>query len=354
MRKSKKMIPCLLFYALNAVMYCSGCKTPEVVLESDSFVHPSDKENLGPGFSDKTKADHGQDSAVRMGVNDSSSRTGVLKHYSDLFIASKTPSRLNLRDEPSTNGRIIGKIPKNGGGEILKNLGEWYYVRSGGIEGYVASKYCVSGKEARTLAPSVAVRMVRATIGSLNVRYGPGLEFEILTQIGPDDLFPIIKDLGEWYQIRFSRFEGYITKTYAEPEWYLAEAVPSGISAKRQKLLRYAGQFVGIPYKLGGTSLSGSGIDCSNFVHECLKNALGIGLDRTAGQLASRGFTVSFSEAKPGDLMFYADQEGKINHVAIYMGDGRIIHSALSFGQVSISSYNYNSEPVLIKNVIGE
>ncbi len=285
---------------------------------------------------------------------DPKSELDVLNHYSNMFIASKVDSSLNVRETPSTKGTIIGKITKNGGGEILDDLGEWFFIQSGGIVGYVASKYCITGKEAYELAPSVAVKKACVTTQSLNVRRGPGNGYEVLTQLGIGDYVPLVGEQGQWYKIRLSdHMEGYISKEYAKTGWYLTGAEPL-VSVKRQKLLRYAEQFIGIPYKLGGTSLDKGGIDCSNFVHECLKNALGIGLDRTSRQLATRGYTVSLSDVKPGDLMFYADESGKINHVAFYMGDGKIIHASQTFGKVSISAYNYKSEPVLIKNVIGD
>ena len=340
MRKTKKCVSSLLLFSLIAALCLSACEGSE----PDAVPRVS------------TEADVERDRAGQKPIDASEpgSPSDVLKQYSNLFIASKVTSSLNLRDEPSTNGAVIGKIAKNAGGEILEDLGKWFRVRSGGIEGYAASKYCVSGKKARNLAPSAAVRMTRITAASLNVRSGPGNDFAILTQLGPADHLPVVKELDEWYQIRFyNGLEGYIRKDYAETGWYLPEAVPL-VSLKRQKLLRYAEQFVGIPYKLGGTSLDGDGIDCSNFVHECLKNALGIGLDRTAGQLASRGYKVTLSDAEPGDLMFYADETGKINHVAIYMGNGKIIHASLTFGQVAVSAYNYKTEPVLVKNVIGD
>lgn len=329
----------LILFLLVAALCFSACA------DVDS------RDATGSGTIDEEAAE----SALPANETGQDSAFDVLNHYSDLFIVSKVSSNLNLRDTPSTKGAVIGKIAKNAGGEILEDLGTWYRVRSGGLEGYVASKYCVSGKEARSLAASVAVRMAYIKAEHVNVRSGPGLDFEIRTQLGTGDHFPVIEDLGEWYRISIGEMEGYISKDYAEPRWYLMEAVPcgTGISVKRQKLLNYAEKFIGIPYKLGGTSLNENGIDCANFVHECLENALGIGLDRTSGQLAARGYRVSLDDAKPGDLMFYADKSGKLNHVAFYLGDGWIIHAAQSIGQVSISAYNYASEPVLIKNVIG-
>ena len=280
----------------------------------------------------------------------------VLNHYSNLFIVTNVNNYLNLRNAPSTDGAIIGKITKNAGGEILEDLGAWYHILSGGIEGYIAAEFCVTGEEAAALAPSVASPMVRVTAERLNVRTGPGLEYEVWTQLGTADRLAVDEDLGDWYKVSINSTEGYISKEFAEPGWYLTEAMPwtslSGTTEKRKQLFNYAEQFIGIPYQMGGTSLQGGGIDCSSYVQQCLKNALGIGLDRTSRQLATRGVEVSLVDARPGDLMFYTDQYGTIDHVAFYMGDGKILHASRSFGQVAVSTYNYASEPVLIKDVI--
>ena len=52
--------------------------------------------------------------------------------------------------------------------------------------------------------------------------------------------------------------------------------------------------------------------------------------------------------------MFYADATGTIDHVVMYLGDGKILHAALSLGQVTISKYNYSTEPVPVVKIIGD
>ena len=282
----------------------------------------------------------------------------VLDHYSDMFIVTNVNTYLNMRNAPSTGGTVIGKIAKNGGGEILEDLGGWLHVRSGGKEGFVAREYCILGEEARALAPGVAVELVQITAERLNVRTGPGLEYSVRTKLGAGSRLPYDEDLGDWYMISINGSAGYISKEFAEAGWYLQEAIPwtsiAGASETRQRLIRYAEQFMGIPYRMGGTSLGGGGIDCSSYVQQCLRNAIGVSLGRTSRQQAGRGYAVSLANAKPGDLLFYADAHGTIDHVAFYMGDGMILHASRTYGGVSVSTYNYLTEPVLIKNVIGD
>ena len=91
----------------------------------------------------------------------------------------------------------------------------------------------------------------------------------------------------------------------------------------------YAKQFVGNPYVWGGTSLT-SGADCSGFVQSVYNN-FGVSLPRTSYEQQNAGREVSYSEAQPGDLICYG------GHVAIYMGNGKIVHASNSRDGIKVS-----------------
>lgn len=91
----------------------------------------------------------------------------------------------------------------------------------------------------------------------------------------------------------------------------------------------YAKQFVGNPYVWGGTSLT-SGADCSGFVQSVYSN-FGVSLPRTSYEQQNAGREVSYSEAQPGDLICYG------GHVAIYMGNGKIVHASNSRDGIKVS-----------------
>lgn len=91
----------------------------------------------------------------------------------------------------------------------------------------------------------------------------------------------------------------------------------------------YATQFVGNPYVWGGTSLT-NGADCSGFVQSVYSN-FGVSLPRTSYEQQNAGREVSYSEAQPGDLICYG------GHVAIYMGDGKIVHASNSSDGIKVS-----------------
>ena len=126
------------------------------------------------------------------------------------------------------------------------------------------------------------------------------------------------------------------------------------IDTIRQDIADYAQQFVGNPYVWGSTSLT-DGADCSGFVMSIYSN-FGIDyLPHDAEAQASYGISVSESEMKPGDLLFYSDDDGGIGHVAIYIGDGQIVHASNSApypdGGIKISPYDYRT-PTCIRRLI--
>lgn len=103
----------------------------------------------------------------------------------------------------------------------------------------------------------------------------------------------------------------------------------SSYSGSGSSVVDYATQFVGNPYVWGGTSLTG-GADCSGFVQSVYAN-FGVSLPRTSYEQQNAGTEVSYADAQPGDLICYG------GHVAIYMGNGRIVHASNSVDGIKIS-----------------
>ena len=125
-------------------------------------------------------------------------------------------------------------------------------------------------------------------------------------------------------------------------------AAPAGSGGA--DLVNYANQFVGNSYKWGGTSLT-NGADCSGFVQSVYAN-YGYSLPRTAAQQSGAGTEVSLSDIQAGDLLFYSNG-GDIGHVAIYEGNGQIVHASNSRDGIKTSSYDYRT-PVKAVRVIGQ
>lgn len=107
--------------------------------------------------------------------------------------------------------------------------------------------------------------------------------------------------------------------------------------AKRQAVVDFALQFEGNPYVYGGTSLT-NGADCSGFVMSVFAN-FGYSLPRVAADQCVASTKKDISQIEPGDLVFYGN--GYVDHVALYIGDGKIIHASGAATGIKISNYDY-------------
>ena len=112
---------------------------------------------------------------------------------------------------------------------------------------------------------------------------------------------------------------------------------PAPSNGNGSSIASFACQFVGNPYVYGGTSLT-NGADCSGFVQSVFKN-FGYSLPRTAASQAGAGVQVSLSDLQPGDLLFYHG----LGHVAIYIGNGQVVHASNAQTGIKISQYNYSN-----------
>ena len=120
---------------------------------------------------------------------------------------------------------------------------------------------------------------------------------------------------------------------------------------RRQTVIGYALSFLGGRYVYGGENPY-SGTDCSGFTRYILSHAGGVYINRTAAEQAQQGREVSIDEAKPGDLIFYSNGS-RVNHVAMYIGDGRVVHASNERNGIMVSRWNYRT-PVHIRNILGE
>lgn len=113
------------------------------------------------------------------------------------------------------------------------------------------------------------------------------------------------------------------------------KATVSGGSGKGADIAKFACQYIGNPYVAGGTSLT-NGADCSGFVMAVYQN-FGISLPRSSYAQSSVGRGVSYSEAQPGDVIYYG------GHVGIYIGNGQIVHASTERTGIKITSATYRS-----------
>ena len=309
-------------------------------------------------------------------------------NYSRLGIASKVDTYLNVRSKPSKKGRIIGKMTKNSGCHVYKIKDGWAKIISGKVKGYVKSKYLVTDKAAEKLAPKVGRDCVEVGADSLRVRALPSMTAPIYTIIEAEEEFQICKEnlnmafiekiikkqkiskkavkrsggmeeieknLDAWICIMVDDDYAFVPKEFVTAEYSLKRAVKvkkvsasksSGVSSGQASIVEYAKKFLGNRYVWGGSSLTG-GTDCSGFTMS-LYARYGHSLPHNAA--AQAGCTRSVSSPKPGDLFFYSNGS-RINHVAMYIGGGMVIHASNPTDGIKISTAYYR-HPVKIGRVM--
>lgn len=270
--------------------------------------------------------------------------------YTNMGIANVESGNLNVRAEASTNGKLVGKMPKNAACEVLdidKETG-WAHIKSGEVEGYVSTEFLLVGPDAKLRANELVHKVVVADTDGLRVRDDADVNSAVMTQILKGEELEFVEELDGWFKVYVDSEEGYVSAEFAHVEENLDTAVTMtellygmGVSDVRVELCEYAKQFVGNPYVWGGTSLT-KGADCSGFVLSVFKK-YGVSLPHHSGSQANSGTKISREELQAGDLIFYANSSGTINHVAIYIGGNQVVHASNPKSGIKISKYNYRT-----------
>ncbi len=284
-------------------------------------------------------------------------RSMVLNLYDNLGISS-VDSYLNIRSEPREDGDIIGKMTSKSAGEILETSedGKWYKIKSGPVTGYVSADYILTGQAAKDEALQVAELMAIVSTDRLNAREQPTQDSKIWTQISNNERYPVTEQLDGWVGIELDTSTAYVSTDYVDVRYALPEAVKfsplDGNQSLRNKMVNYGLQFVGNRYVWGGNDPH-TGADCSGFVKYVYSHVAGITLPRTSREQARQGTPIKSSQMRPGDLIFYANGGGTVNHVAMYIGNGQIVHAASRRSGIKISTWNYRT-PYRIVNMLGD
>jgi len=267
--------------------------------------------------------------------------------YTNLGMSVISSGNLNIRQEASTDSEVVGILTNHNACELLEDAGDWYKVTSGKVTGYVSKQYLVIGDEAEAIAEQEIKTVATVNTETLNVRAEKSTEAEVLSQVGNSEAFTVNSVADGWVEISVDDSVGYISQDYVT----LAQALPTaktieqvkygdGVSDVRASVVSYALQFVGNRYVWGGTSLE-NGVDCSGFTMRIL-GKYGISLPHSSKAQPSYGTKISASEAKPGDLFFYGSGRS-ISHVAIYIGNGQIVHASNKRDGIKVSNAYYRN-----------
>ncbi len=223
------------------------------------------------------------------------------------LVIARVNDYVNVRDLPSEEGNIVGKLYNKSVGNFIEEENGWYKIKSGSVEGYVKGEYCVTGDEAVDYAKEVGTRIATVTTTTLKVREQPGLEETVLGLVPIEDELIVTEELDGWVKVNIEEGDGYVSNEYVtlSTEFVKAESIeeerarlekeeaarraaqeaankkmasnkassssqttdggktyqnPTGSSGS--DVVKFAMQFVGNPYVYGGTSLT-NGADCS-------------------------------------------------------------------------------------------
>lgn len=301
------------------------------------------------------------------------------KAVSDIY----STTTLNIRKKGSINAKIVGKMKKGNIATVLKKGSEWSKVRSGNVTGYVKNQYLVFGDEIENFAKQNVKKVAKVQTETLRVRKKASTDSKIVTLVSEDDKLKVKKQTNDWAKVKVDGQTGYVSKDYAKVTYSFGKAksmkqiqaeqeakeakkraeeaarsksvstTSSGSSATGSRIASYAQQFIGNPYRYGGNSLT-SGIDCSGFTQQIMAK-FGYSISRTSSSQAGEGRAVSTSNLRAGDLVFYGNG-GSINHVAVYIGGGQVVHASNSApyprGGIKISNVNYRT-PICARRIIG-
>ena len=337
--------------------------------------------------------------------------TATESKYANKAVADiYSTTTLNIRKKGSINAKIVGKMKKGNIATVLKKGSEWSKVRSGNVTGYVKNQYLVFGDEIENFAKQNVKKVAKVQTETLRVRKKASTDSKIVTLVSEDDKLKVKKQTDDWAKVKVDGQTGYVSKDYAKVTYSFGKAKSmkqiqaeqeakkraeeaarnkpvsttssshtsntgttsgsttgstqttkkasvsvssSGSSATGSRIVSYAQQFVGNPYRYGGNSLT-SGIDCSGFTQQIMAK-FGYSISRTSSSQSGDGRAVSTSNLSAGDLVFYGDG-GSIDHVALYIGGGQVVHASNSApyprGGIKISNVNYRT-PICARRIIG-
>lgn len=240
---------------------------------------------------------------------------------------------------------------------FLKKDSEYFiFVKSGEFEGYILSKDITM----KNLEENFKYQTYAIVLSEAECYKEPNNTSEIIDLIKEDSIVEVLSysDDNKYIKCIYNNEEVYIKTSllnikpfvdYAYEYEKSSEYKKANLDYKNreefeQNIKEFALQFIGNKYVWGGTSLT-NGADCSGFVQAIYRN-FGYNIDRCAASQIDDGTSISEENLLPGDLVFYNDGSG-ISHVAMYIGDGQIIHAsnrkAYPLGGIKISNYDYQT-----------
>ena len=261
----------------------------------------------------------------------------------------KCSSSVNFRSAPNTSSTSYGELKNGTKVNVVGVSSGWYKVTYNGKTGYIHPDYITlaSSSAGTAIAPSNTVTSTTGTAGtvkcssSVNLRSEANTSSSILAELKNGTAITVLSTSNGWSKVSYAGKTGYISADYLVTASSGTAISPSNtaasvsISAKRQSVLNYAAQFLGVPYVYGGSTPSG--FDCSGFTSYVFKNTVG-SIPRVAQAQYDATTRVSRDDLLPGDLVFFGSSTSSISHVGIYVGSNQFIHAPSTGDVVKYSS----------------
>lgn len=210
-------------------------------------------------------------------------------------------------------------------------------------------------------APMLA-QYVRAKVNGLLVRSGPGTNYSSLGSLGKGDMVTLVIKEGDWYKTRYRNKTAYVSAgaSYTETVSMLMHPLD-----EVEQVIEHGLSLLGHPYVYGATRLhdgkgnflknfDSSKYDCSSLTQYIYYKGAGILLDVTTRTQVKQGKYVARADIQRGDLMFFTNSQRynntgteRIGHVAMYLGDNYILHTASDHAvieQISATRWSYYIE----------
>lgn len=289
--------------------------------------------------------------------------------YEDMVVA-KVNSYATVRSMPNGRSEILGKIYRDNVATLISQENGWCYITSGSVTGYVNADYLLMGEDAQEKIAEVGTRIATVEAQSLLVRKEADAEAEVIGVVPEAEELLVLEEEEDWIKVDTEEGYGWVSaefvdlttrfeyaeskeeetirlakeaeerrkaraaasttkKNTAPVNYTIGEGSEMGVA-----VIEYALQFVGNPYVYGGTSLT-EGADCSGFVLSVYAN-FGVELPHSSAADRNQGYAVKGLEnAQPGDLICYS------GHVALYMGNGQIVHASNERTGIKVSEADY-------------
>ncbi|MGN6713071.1 C40 family peptidase [Anaerocolumna jejuensis] len=271
----------------------------------------------------------------------------LVDEYADKYATIDTET-LFVREKPGTDKTIVTMVPQGETYYISKEFNKWAkIVIDEGESGFVSKDYIKIDVKFKY---AISIKEEMAKIAA--EKKAKKAEAERLEALA--------KEREEARQQATSREQSHQSSSNSSSSRSNSSSSNSGSSnssshsssgnssssgsgsGSGQSIASYAMNFVGNPYVWGGTSLT-NGADCSGFVYSVYSH-FGYSIPRDSrSQAAGAGYEVSVSNVQPGDLIFYTNSGGSVNHVAMYIGNGQVVNASNERDGIKISRYNYRT-----------